>query len=151
MRRLLAALLLLFFSRPLVAQHTVPAALLQPGARVRITMLEAEPRLGVVVGSIPDTLLVRWPEFSSTDYVPLDRVSQIDVSTGGQRTLLKGAMVGMLAGAGIGALAGAATKPDPFIGRGATTAGASIGGAMLGLIVGTFAALWRGEDWRRVR
>lgn len=157
MRRLLAVLFLLVFSRPLVAQIPVPpapaapAAPLQPGTRVRITLLDADPRVGVVVGSIPDTLLVRWREFSNRDHVPLDRISQIDVSAGGQRNLLKGAMVGMLAGAGVGAILGASSKPDSFIGRGAATAGASAGGATLGLLVGTFWALWRGEDWRRIR
>jgi hypothetical protein len=150
MRRLLAILILLVFSRPLIAQQTAPAALLAPGARVRITLLGAEPRVGVVVGHLPDTLLVRFPEFSNGDHVPLDAISQIEVSTGGQRNLLKGAMVGMLVGAGVGAILGSRSNPDSFTGKGAATADASVACAAMGLLVGTFAALWRGEDWREV-
>jgi hypothetical protein len=147
---MLAFMLVVVLSRPLVGQATVSTASLKPGARVRVTLLEAEPRVGMVVGSIADTLLVRFPEFSNADHVPLDAISQIEVSAGGARNLLKGAALGTLAGAGIGALLGASAKPKDFVGKGTATASASVGCAMLGLIVGTFAALWRGEDWREV-
>jgi hypothetical protein len=79
--------------------------------------------LGVVIGRSADTLLVRWPEFSNEDAVPLADISQLEVSTGGQRNLLKGATVGMLAGGAIRALAGSAgTKSDSHVGKDAMAA-----------------------------
>lgn len=151
MRRLLAALFIVILAHPLAAQSFASAASIRRGDRVRITLDDGEPRVGVVVGTAQDTLLVRWPEFSNGDVVPLAQVSLLEVSRGGQRNLLKGAGMGIVVGAGVGALAAAATaRSGDFFGKGEQAAMGGMGGALLGLFVGTLGALWRGEDWHVV-
>lgn len=151
MRRLLAILLVVVLSHPLTAQTRSPGASLIPGSRVRITLREDEPRIGVLVGTVADTILVRWPEFSSVDRVPLALVELLEVTPSGQHNVLKRAGMGVVVGAGVGALAGAVgPSSGSFIGRGALTAAAATGGATLGLLVGTVVGLWRGEDWHEV-
>jgi hypothetical protein len=92
MRRLFAVLLLLAFSRPLIAQTTVSSALLEPGARAHRAVRRGtahrsgrREHRGHAARALARVLERRL-------------ISQIEVSTGGQRKLLKGATVGLLAG-----------------------------------------------------
>ena len=148
MRRLLAALLIVIFSRPLAAQSTATAASIRSGARVRITLSDGEQRTGVVVRTATDTLFVRWPQFTNADVVPLAGISRLEVSTGGQRNLLRGMGVGLVAGATLGTAAGwFGTGSDSQIGKGAMAAAGGVSCGALGLLVGALGALWRGEDW----
>jgi hypothetical protein len=154
MRRLLAVLLIVIVCRPLTAQSVASRNTLNPGARVRLTLKDMEPREAVVVSRTPDTLVVRWREFSNDDAVPFAAIAQLEVNAAGRHRVLKGAALGLLAGGAIGAIAGAAAPESHEgsfdFGEGFETAVGAVGGAALGLLVGTLVGLSRSEDWRAV-
>jgi len=143
MRRLLAVLLIVLVGRPLTAQSVASPSTLIPGARVRVTLRNMEPREAVVVSRTPDTLVVRWREFSNQDAVPFAAIEELEVNAAGRHAVLKGATLGLLAGGTIGAIA-AAAAPDSHGGSGDTfdpgegfeTAVGAVGGAAIGLVIG---------------
>src|SRR5829696_6913101 len=100
MSRFITVLLILALARPgvLLGQTSAPTASINPGARVRITQAGQQSRIAVVVARRSDTLLVRWPEFTTTVAVPLGEISRLDVSSGRHRNLRKGAVLGTLVG-----------------------------------------------------
>jgi hypothetical protein len=157
MRRLLAVLLIVIVCRPLAAQSVSSRNTLSPGARVRVTLPDMEPREAVVVSRTPDTLVVRWRDFSNDDAVPFAAIAQLEVNAAGRHSVLKGATLGLLAGGAIGAIVGAAA-PDSRAGSGDTidlgegfeTAVGAAGGAAIGLVIGTLVGLSRSADWRAV-
>jgi hypothetical protein len=157
MRRLLVVLLIVIVCRPLTAQSIAFPNTLVPGARVRVTLLDMEPREAVVVSRTPDTLVVRWREFSNDDAVPFAAIAQLEVNAAGRHTVLKGATLGLLAGGAIGAIA-AAAAPDSHggssdtidFGEGFEAAVGAIGGGTIGLVIGTLVGLSRSADWRAV-
>ena len=163
MTRLLTALLLVLLARPnvLPGQATTLAAVVQPGARVRITYAGQKPRTAVVVAHSADTLLVRWPEYANAVAVPFAEISRLDVSTGRHRRLLKGAALGTLSAGTVGAVLGAATyspcESTEFLGclMAPTSASESaviggVVGGVLGLIVGTLVGLPSRDEWQQV-
>ena len=157
MRRLLAVLLVVIISRPLPAQSAASLETLSPGARVRVTLLDMEPREAVVVSRTADTLVVRWREFSNADAVPFAAIAALEVNTAGRHSVLKGASLGLLAGGAIGAIVGAAAPeshggPENTIdfGEGFQTAVGAVGGGTIGLVIGTLVGLSRSADWRAV-
>ena len=163
MSRLIAGLLVLALAHPaaLVGQAAPKASTLAPGARVRITNAESERRIATVVARQGDTLLVRWPEFTTPVAVPLADISRLEVSTGRHRRVLKGLLLGTAAGGVTGLLIGAVSyepcETTEFLGcflepesRAASAAfGGAVGGA-LGLVVGSLAGLARHERWQGV-
>jgi hypothetical protein len=157
MRRLLAVFLMVIVCRPLTAQSVASLNTLIPGARVRVTLRDMEPREAVVVSRTPDTLVVRWREFTNHDAVPFTAITELEVNAAGRHSVLKGATFGLLAGGAIGAIAGVAA-PESHGGSGDTidfgegfaAAAGGILGAATGLVVGTLVGLERSADWRTV-
>jgi hypothetical protein len=81
MRRLLALLLIVIVCRPLTAQSVASPNTLRPGAHVRVTLPDMEPREAVVVSRTPDTLVVRWRESPNEDAVPSAAIAQLEVNS----------------------------------------------------------------------
>jgi hypothetical protein len=163
MSRLIAALFLLLSVRPdaLVGQTAAPAASLRPGARVRIaTRDDTKPRVTTVVAQKGDTLLVRSPEFNILT-LPLDEISQLEVSTGRHRNVVKGMVLGTGIGGTVGGLLGAVTyqpcESTEFMGcflapkdrQESAVVGGVVGG-VLGFVIGSLAGLARHDDWKQV-
>jgi hypothetical protein len=162
MSRLIAALLLLVLARPeTVIGQTAAAAALLPGARVRITQAGEKPRVSIVVAQSADTLLVRSPEFSNIVALPLTDISQLDVSAGRHRNVVKGMVLGTAVVGTIGAIAGAISyqpcTSTEFLGcllapesrSDSALLGGVVGGA-LGFVAGSLAGLVPREQWKRV-
>ncbi len=144
-----------------IATAQVP---LRPGERVRVTRLPLCP---------PNTLCVKTPRQSvgtflawdadslvvqsngDTLYVPVDRVTRLDVSRGRKTNTGTGAVIGLLVGGVVGAVIGLASyECEPcFVDLGPGTyaaAGAVIGG-LGGLVTGAFIGLEIQTDrWREV-
>jgi hypothetical protein len=161
MTRLIAALLLLLLAQPDALVGQTAAAALHPGARVRITQAGEKPRVSIVVAQSAETLLVRSPEFSNTVALPLADISQLDVSTGRHRNVVKGMVLGTAIVGTIGAVAGAISyqpcTSTEFLGcllapesrSDSALLGGVVGGA-LGFVAGSLAGLVPREQWKRV-
>ena len=160
MRRLLTALLLACSAGalPLLGQTEASITRLTPGARVRVTLPNDEPRAGVVVTRSADTLVVRWDALAQTAAIPLGQITNLELSTGRHRPMAKAAGWGAAIGAGAGAILGAATY-SPCDGfdcivtpgsRSEATAYGAAGGGVLGLLIGGLVGLKSHEEWERV-
>ena len=98
MRRLLVVLLIVIVCRPPTAQSIASPNTLVPGARVRVTLLDMEPREAAVVSRTPDTLVVRWREFSNDDAVPFAAIEGFEAAVGA----IGGGTIGLVIGTLVG-------------------------------------------------
>ena len=159
MSRLIAALLLIQLSAPavLAGQAAVPTTLLRPGARIRITQAGENPRVAILVAQNSEEIVVQGPRGANDDAVPLDRITQLEVSTGRHRNVLKGLGFGLGIGGAAGLVLGAVAYPDRSPGKGIMAGSrgesAAMGGALLGtlgFVVGTLAGIVSHDSWQRV-
>ena len=153
MRRSVAAVLVGVLVFPLVAS----AQTLAPGTRVRFSHPGEGTRAGTFVALTGDTLEVTLPGRTDPTHLPLDQVTQLDVSHGMQRQPLRRAGIGFLVGGVVGAVGGAAAesgceRTEGFcLGAGG---GAIIGGVFYGAvggILGLAAGVIPSESWERVK
>lgn len=152
MRRSIAALVIGMS----IAPQLVAAQSVAPGTRVRVTHPGEGKRTGTFVSLTDDTLELRFEGRSEPSRLPLDQVTQLEVSHGKQRHLMRGAGIGFLVGGALGAATGAAAGSDcapnefmcPGAGGGAIIGGVFIGtfGGILGLVAGVIPS----EKWERV-
>ena len=116
-----------------VGQVTAPIV---PGSRVRLTApsLGLSEAVGTVQEATDEALLVQFEYPARTETVDRSEIAAMDVSTPGQRKVLKSVGVGFLVGALSGAFIGLASgdDEDSFISFSAEEK-AAIGGVMLGL------------------
>lgn len=95
MRGVKLLLALLVAATPLAAQ---PTPTLEPGARVRVTVGGAQPRVQVGVHQlVSDSALVLQSDSASFS-IPLDLVTRVEVSRGRESHWLAGAAVGFVVG-----------------------------------------------------
>jgi hypothetical protein len=99
-----AALLVLIATRGVAAQE-VTSTVLPQGVRVRVSVLNATPRVGTLVGQTNDALVVGWSN-GTRDTVAIHDVSRLDISGGSRRHL----MFGAVAGAALGTIGGLLKK-----------------------------------------
>ena len=118
-----------------------------PGSRVRLTApsLGLSKAVGTVQAATDQALVVQFEYPRRLETVDRSRIAAVEVSTPGQRKILKSVGVGFLVGAGSGALMGLASGDDPPQQWFAFTAeekaamlgvGLGLTGAAVGLIVG---------------
>ncbi len=160
MRRATILVAILAFVPFAIATAQVP---LRPGERVRVTRLPLCP---------PNTLCVKTPRQSvgtflawdadslvvqsngDTLYVPVDRVTRLDVSRGRKTNTGTGAVIGLLVGGVVGAVIGYANYEEGGfgdIGPGANVAAGGVIGGLGGLVTGAFIGLEIQTDgWREV-
>ena len=159
MSRLIAALLLIQLSAPavLAGQAAVPTTLLRPGARIRITQAGENPRVAILVAQNSEEIVVQGPRGANDDAVPLDRITQLEVSTGRHRNVLRGLALGVGIGGAAGLILGAAAY-EPCTGmcimapkdRGESAALGGVVLGTLGLVVGGLVGLASHDTWQRV-
>jgi hypothetical protein len=130
---------------PLAGQQAMP---IQPGARVRVTALHLDlvRHVGTLARVDADTLVV------DATPVPIQWISELDVSRGRKSHWLAGMGIGFLAGAGVGALVGATacTGGDLYIPEACALIGAGLFGA-IGIPVGTLiGAAVRTDRWEAI-
>jgi hypothetical protein len=160
MSRWIAALLLVQLVVPaaLAGQDAMPATLLRPGARVRITQVGEPRRVGILVALSADTLVVQGAKFANDEALPLERISALEVSTGRHHNVLRRMGMGFAIGAGAGLLLGAVAY-QPCTGmcimapanRGESAAGAGAFFGTVGLLVGAIAGIPKHDSWQRVQ
>ncbi len=140
----LALALLAGHASAVVGQVTASTA---PGSRVRLTApsLGLSKAVGTVQEATYQAIVVQFEYPRRVETVDRSEIAAIEVSTPGQRKVLKSVGVGFLVGAGSGALMGLASGDDPQQEWFAFTAeekavmggvGLGLTGAAVGLIVG---------------
>jgi hypothetical protein len=153
MRPQIAALLVGMIVFPQLA----PAQTLVPGTRVRFSHPGEGTRTGTFVALTADTLEVTLPGRTEPARLPLDQVTQLDVSHGMQRQPLRRAGIGFLVGGVVGAVGTAAAESscnrseDFCFGAGV---GAFVGGIFYGAVggvIGLAAGVIPSESWERVK
>lgn len=90
------------------AQSPADTAVVEPGARLRVTVDSGPPKrlIGVLVAQQPDSLWLQRGGDSPPLAVPRFRVIRLEVSRGRRSYWRLGAGLGFLVGAGVGALIG---------------------------------------------
>jgi hypothetical protein len=141
----------------LVLPQLASAQTLAPGTRVRFSHPGEGTRTGTFVALTADTLEVTLPGRTEPTRLPLDQVTQLDVSHGMQRQPLRRAGIGFLVGGVVGAVGVAAAESGcdsrrEFclgVGGGALVGGIFYGavGGVLGLVAGVIPS----ESWERVK
>ena len=157
----LALLVLLLLPTPCVAGDALPApvsAAVEPGVRVRVTLIAREP--APVVGRIlevpGDSILVAADPDSSQRTIPRAAIAKLEVSEGFHSSTLRGAYAGSLLlaipGAVIGLVAGGQSHSESgtsSMAEGAV-AGFAVGavvGAGVGALLGSFS---HHERWKKI-
>ena len=141
------------------AQSTAPEhSRLAEGTRVRVL---APPRAGSFIGAVvahsADSLILRIDADGRSIALPTAEVTQVDLSAGSRRNILKGAGAGAIAGINVGAVLGYVTyeevrcAPDSFFCIDLRPETAAMGGAAvigaLGTVAGFLAGMRSTEEW----